>query len=343
MCGRRAGTSYPETEGSFAIRRRTRVAAPVAFALARRADQGHRSRAMSLAAAFVPLCAFGAYGYATFQYAFAWSHANGIANVDAQRWIGELSFKLPLCATIGYLCMCAVGPRVMAKRQAMDPKGVMLAYNAYQTAFNVFVLGMFIHEVRALGLSAWGAKMPWSDNRSFKLLLGIWLHYNNKYLELLDTAFMIARKKTNQLSFLHVYHHALLIWAWWLVCHLMATNDCIDAYFGAACNSFIHIVMYSYYLMAALGVKCPWKRYITQAQMLQFVIVFAHAVFVLRENHCPTTLPWAQMFVMANMLVLFGNFYLKSYSTKTPALAAAPAAKPAATSVRRSRSARKTD
>jgi elongation of very long chain fatty acids protein 4 len=267
----------------------------------------------------VSLCAFAVYGYATYAYAFEWSHARtpgGLANVDAQRWIGDLSFALPACATTAYLMFCLVGPRVMAKREAFDPKGLMLAYNAYQTAFNVCVLGMFIREIVTLKQPTWGSKMPWSDKRSFNILLGVWFHYNNKYLELLDTAFMIARKKTNQLSFLHVYHHALLIWAWWFVCHLMATNDCVDAYFGAACNSFIHIVMYSYYLMAALGVRCPWKRYITQAQMLQFVIVFVHAVFVLREKHCPVSLPWAQMFVMANMLVLFGNFYLKAYAAK---------------------------
>ena len=33
-----------------------------------------------------------------------------------------------------------------------------------------------------------------------------------QYLELLDTVFMILRKKTEQLSFLHVYHHCLLVW-----------------------------------------------------------------------------------------------------------------------------------
>ena len=294
----------------------------------------------------VALVAFAVYGYATYAYATDWSHARtgGMANVNVQQWIGDLSLALPACATSGYLLFCLLGPRVMASREAMDPKGFMLAYNAYQTVFNVGVLGLFIHEIIALKQPMWGSKLPWSDNRTFKLLLGVWFHYNNKYLELLDTVFMVVRKKTKQLSFLHVYHHALLIWAWWFVCHLMAGNDCADAYFGAACNSFIHIVMYSYYLMAALGVSCPWKRYITQAQMLQFVVVFVHAVFVLREQHCPVSLPWAQMFVMANMLVLFGNFYLKAYASKTSADAPKkpPTTTTRAPSTRRTRS-RKVD
>lgn len=37
---------------------------------------------------------------------------------------------------------------------------------------------------------------------------------------------------------------------------------------GATCNSVIHAIMYGYYLLAALGVPCPWKKYITQARSL---------------------------------------------------------------------------
>ena len=36
-----------------------------------------------------------------------------------------------------YLSMCYFGPKLMATRQAFDPKGFMLVYNAYQTLFNI--------------------------------------------------------------------------------------------------------------------------------------------------------------------------------------------------------------
>ena len=78
----------------------------------------------------------------------------------------------------------------------------------------------------------------------------------------------------------------------------------------------IHVIMYSYYLMAALKIKCPWKQYITMAQMLQFAIVFAHSCYVIYDGHCPAILPWSQMFVMTNMLVLFGQFYVQTYTKK---------------------------
>lgn len=152
---------------------------------------------------------------------------------------------------------------------------------------------------------------------------------------------MVLRKKESQLSFLHVYHHALLIWAWWYVMH---SGGCVDTFFGSGCNAAIHVAMYSYvrglvarstlrahtptsahatraasqYAASALGVACPWKRYLTVAQLGQFCCVAAQSVAVLLTpaTHCPASLPLAQLFVMCNMLVLFGRFYAKSYSPK---------------------------
>lgn len=139
----------------------------------------------------------------------------------------------------------------------------------------------------------------------------IFLHYNNKYIELLDTVFMVLRKKDNQVSFLHVYHHVLLIWAWFAV---VKVNCGGDAYFGALMNSAIHVAMYGYYLLALLGVRCPWKSHLTKCQMLQFVLCFVQAIACLIVGSTPTWLALLQIWVMVNMLLLFGNFYRKSYT-----------------------------
>lgn len=46
-------------------------------------------------------------------------------------------------------------------------------------------------------------------------------------------------------------------------------------------NSFIHVVMYGYYLLAAMGPRVRpylwWKKYLTTMQMIQFVIIFVHS------------------------------------------------------------------
>ena len=46
-------------------------------------------------------------------------------------------------------------------------------------------------------------------------------------------------------------------------------------------NTFVHTVMYSYYLLAALGPRVRpylwWKKYLTKLQLTQFVAIFLHA------------------------------------------------------------------
>ena len=86
--------------------------------------------------------------------------------------------------------------------------------------------------------------------------------------------------------------------------------------------------MYSYYALALLKVSCPWKRYLTQAQLAQFTSVVAytgctayyhyhytdHAVeprIVVFLGCCGV-----QVFEMVSLFILFSIFYKKSYSQK---------------------------
>ena len=107
----------------------------------------------------------------------------------------------------------------------------------------LLVVGLLRHESRlevyALGMNWWGNTIDHSGS-GFRLASLIYVHYNNKFVELLDTLFMVLRKKNKQVSVLHVYHHVMLIWAWFLVCRFHCGGD---AYFGAMANSFIHVVM----------------------------------------------------------------------------------------------------
>lgn len=52
-----------------------------------------------------------------------------------------------------------------------------------------------------------------------------------------------------------------------------------SAYFGAACNSFVHVVMYAYYGLSAIGPQMRpylwWKRYITKLQLVRHLFFIA--------------------------------------------------------------------
>jgi hypothetical protein len=100
----------------------------------------------------------------------------------------------------------------------------------------------------------------------------VWLYYMAKVVELLDTVFFVLRKKTSQVSFLHVYHHSLMP-----VCAFVGVK-----YFAGGhgtllglINSFIHVLMYMYYMLSAIPSLQKflwWKKYLTTLQIVSIKI-----------------------------------------------------------------------
>ena len=60
-----------------------------------------------------------------------------------------------------------------------------------------------------------------------------------------------------QVSFLHVYHHASISLIWWMITYSAPGGD---AYFSAALNSFVHVLMYCYYFTAVTLSASPNKK-----------------------------------------------------------------------------------
>jgi hypothetical protein len=130
-----------------------------------------------------------------------------------------------------------------------------------------------------------------------------------------------------KVSFLHIYHHTTIAWAWWIALRFSPGGD---IYFGALLNSAIHVLMYSYYALALLKVGCPWKRYLTQAQLLQFtsVVIYTIATAYRHYRHVPHEAIEGvrpslrtyylccvvQVFEMVSLFVLFSFFYKRSYT-----------------------------
>ena len=91
---------------------------------------------------------------------------------------------------------------------------------------------------------------------------------------------------------------------------------------GALLNTFVHIVMYTYYALAALGPHMQpylwWKRHLTKMQMVQFSVVVGHSCVLLFKNDCG--FPIAQSAITCGFMImflgLFAQFYSKSYKGK---------------------------
>jgi len=152
--------------------------------------------------------------------------------------------------------------------------------------------------------------IPYSHNINYF----VHIHYLSKYIDYLDTFFIILRKKEKQLSFLHIYHHSTICIIWGFLLYKGHGNG--TAAFGCLINSIIHIIMYSHYLITSLGIRNPYKKYITQLQLFQFFICLLHSIIVVSmEKIVPSIYGYIQVGYQIQMLLLFTNFYKRNYST----------------------------
>merc|ERR1719350_1030724 len=201
----------------------------------------------------------------------------------------------------------------------------MQAYNIQQVLTSVYVC----YEIGATG---WFSHYNWvcqpveldSSNNTRRMMIACYVYFLNKFLEFLDTFFFIARKKFRNVNRLQLIHHAIMpIFTFLMVRWLPGGHETFAAMF----NSFIHVIMYSYYFLAALGPHMQkylwWKRYLTVFQMIQFVcIIVKSMVLVLGVAECGYPWQFSGMVVLLTtaFFLLFLEFYLREYSKKKVSL-----------------------
>ncbi|XP_038210444.1 elongation of very long chain fatty acids protein 7-like [Zerene cesonia] len=146
--------------------------------------------------------------------------------------------------------------------------------------------------------------------------IGTYTYFLAKLSELLDTVFFILRKKYNQASFLHIYHHSCTVLSTWAVLKYEPNVNALV--FIGTINSYVHIVMYSYYGLSAypeLAKYLWWKKYITKMQLVQFVLILAHFLTEYKLAKCKPSYVVTSV-VCFNLLLfvyLFTDFYRKTY------------------------------
>jgi len=105
-----------------------------------------------------------------------------------------------------------------------------------------------------------------------------WYYFLLKILDYVETGVFVLRKKNNQISALHLYHHVSTLMFAWLGVRYYAVAPTI---FMTLLNCFIHTLMYTYYFLAAWGPNvqkaiAPMKRWITITQMVNSPNFFPH-------------------------------------------------------------------
>ena len=154
------------------------------------------------------------------------------------------------------------------------------------------------------------------DNLWVSRGLEFWIthFYISKFYEFIDTWIILL--KSREPSLLQTFHHAGIAVLMWGLTITAASPVLVVVVF----NSFIHTLMYTYYVMAAFNIKSILKPYLTSMQVIQFLIGLS---ITLQTHFIPGCLNEAQGFIIWCMeiytivlIFLFGAFYIETYITK---------------------------
>nr|FAA01268.1 TPA: elongation of very long chain fatty acids protein 10 [Ladona fulva] len=212
-----------------------------------------------------------------------------------------------------------IGPKMMADRPPMGLRNVLIAYNAFQVIISAW---LFYECVDGAWLRDYDLRcqpVDYSDNpKAIRVARGVYYYFLVKIIELLDTVFFILRKKFNQVTFLHVYHHTGMVMLAWGGTKFLPGGH---GTFMGVLNTFVHIVMYAYYLITNIWPEKKkniwWKKYITQMQMVQFALITGHSLQLLfRECQYPKFTVGILVPQNLFMLSLFADFYRRTYWRK---------------------------
>ncbi|XP_047967443.1 elongation of fatty acids protein 3-like [Salvia hispanica] len=149
-----------------------------------------------------------------------------------------------------------------------------------------------------------------------------WAHvfYLSKIAELLDTLLILlsGARGRRRLTLLHVYHHAAVV----AVCRAWVSERQSLFPVALVTNAAVHVLMYAYYLLCAIGIRPRWKRVVTDLQILQFVFSFAVSGWMLRIHFgggpgCEGIRVWCVNAVFnASLLALFADFHVNNYAKR---------------------------
>lgn len=212
-----------------------------------------------------------------------------------------------------------VGPQLMKNRKPFELRNTLLAYNCFMVFLNVyfFARSLFTFKFGKLLLEF---QFPTDyDNFSEDKLEQVsfcHLYLLSKLLDFMDTFFFVLRKKSSQLTPLHLYHHASVPFCVWLAVAFAPTAG-VNGIFPIF-NSLVHVVMYSYYALSAMGPAIQkylwWKKYITQIQLVQFIIFFFYGgTYFFYQTNWPRVLMYTAIAQPPLYLVMFFSFYIRSY------------------------------
>ncbi|KAF9106951.1 hypothetical protein BGX29_007926 [Mortierella sp. GBA35] len=231
--------------------------------------------------------------------------------------------------TVTYFIVIFGGREIMKNQEAFKLKTLFILHNFLLTIASGALSALFIENLVPI-LARYGLFYAICDSGTWtrRLELLYYLNYLVKYWELVDTVFLVFKKKP--LEFLHYFHHSMTI----ILCFVQLGGYTSVSWVPITLNLTVHVLMYYYYMRSAAGFRIWWKQYLTTLQIVQFVLdlgfiyfcsytYFAFTYFPALPNagKCDGTEGTALFGcgLFSSYLLLFIDFYRLAYNAKAKA------------------------
>ncbi|KAJ2001180.1 hypothetical protein GGI04_003842 [Coemansia thaxteri] len=191
---------------------------------------------------------------------------------------------------------------------------VVFAHNAVLAAYSAWafrsVFPLFISNIATKG---WRNGLCDIDGHVWNtaLFMHSYLFYLSKYYELIDTVIVIL--KGRKATLLQIYHHAGVIVVMYYACYYSPAS-CVFIVWE---NAGVHAVMYTYYMLTALGFNPPGKQYLTSLQIFQFLFGQSFIVVYLLLPSCQSASQRMWLWILTSYLLpliyMFVQFFTQTY------------------------------
>ena len=234
--------------------------------------------------------------------------------------IHDFTWSMPTVAIIIYILIVYYGPSWMKYREKMERS--LWLWNLFMSFVSAILFIGMVLPCASFALKKGVFEiicLPRGELYRGSQFFWAWIYALTKYIELLDTVFVVLRKR--KITFLHYYHHiTVLLYTWFTLVSLPGGSGFIFS----VMNSGVHSLMYFYYYLSHAGYRPSWGQIITVIQLLQMVAgVIISALwwyFYVTTDDCNCAHPYFYIIISfalyGSYFILFLQFYLNRYFRK---------------------------
>jgi len=210
-----------------------------------------------------------------------------------------------------YLAVVFLGPSLIPPQNGRPIKMALILWNVSLTVFSIWgsfrIVPWFVNSVVNDGFfHVMCSEGPTKCNKNTVACLWLMLFCLSKIPEMIDTLFLVARGRP--VILLHWYHHITVAW----YCIISWGTLSVSGSSYAAMNLTVHSFMYTYYSLAACGIRPYWfANSITICQIAQMFMGCLIAGYIYITPNCQNhwTVQVSGLIMYASYLALFAKFF----------------------------------